>query len=637
MNLYISQYYQRALCLLALTLGHVSAHAKHITTFIPRSQGANTARELVGWQRELYRPLCVNYTALATTIEFTRSFDTCHIANELFSTNRLTFAGSQYPDRKKTDIIADYFGLPTNFHGTLAIKPRIENVILDFNYYFGLNDWFPGLYARVHMPVAHTRWSLGLDDCIACGDKYRGCTVFPGCYMYSGQPTSNPSSQAVCTEAAAPITCPPTAGPPSCPTVALPQRCIPCCPVNSTLNPQNPQLNPQVQFRNANCTTQSLREALSGNFTFGDMVEPWRYGRFDFCPRSKTTLADIDVIVGLNLAEGDFGHFGLFGMGVFPTGNRPTGKWIFEPIVGNGRHWELGGGLTCHLSAFDLCSPHNIGFYIEGNVTYVCKTHQVRSFDFKNNGLLSRYMLLKEYDTMGNYAQTMINAINFNTRNCEVRVGFKADVSGKLFIAAGGWEVDLGYNFYYREREKICIKTTCPCAIDSRRFGIKGVEGVCCEQYAITNNTIVGGKVFSMSPLNATQNNATMFIAQIDSSSPVTTSECDDNTCVCLAWNSTPIQAGDSVPVSNLTPTNMPPYYGPATTPATIISCADLDPHSAEQCRMLTHKVFFHIGRMFEKSYYCPHVGIGGEIEFNGRKSSGLSQWGVWVKGGLMF
>ncbi len=631
-------------CFLSVSLTS-EIYSHNITTFIPRSQGANTARELAGWQRLLYRPYQENYAAIQLTTEYTHSRDTRCLAQKLFSTDRLTFAGSQYaplpgtelPPRQATDIIADYFGLGTQFHGTLLIRPKIENVIIDLNFYFGLNDWFPGLYFRIHTPITHTRWSLGLDDCRSCGDKYRDCTVFPQCYMYSGQP---PMGEAVCN----------LAGPTECPTVALPRRTDPyCCPINTTLNPQNPQLNLSTstafnsnaiypQFRNNNCTTQSLREALDGNFTFGDMVEPWKFGRFSFCPRSKSGLADIDCIVGLNMAEGGYGHFGLFGIAVFPTGSRVTGRWIFEPIVGNGRHWEAGIGLSTHLSLCDYMSPNNIGFYIEGYASYMFKAHQIRSFDFKNNGLLSRYMLLKEYDTSGNYMQRMISAINFATRKCEVKIGLQADVSAKVFAVSNCWEFEAGYNFYFRDREKICIKTDCPCAIDSRRFGIKGLQGVCCIQYNVNADNLVVGPSQGTVPLNATQNDATMFSDTFPPSAPAVAGDCEapaTGDCICLTWNSPTLAAGESINLNGLI--NAGYTVADNTTPATIISCADLDPCSAAQGRMMTHKIFFNIGYSFRNSCYEPFFAVGGEIEFDGYKHNALPQWGAWLKTGLMF
>ena len=53
----------------------------------------------------------------------------------------------------------------------------------------------------------------------------------------------------------------------------------------------------------------------------------------------------------------------------------------------------------------------------------------------------------------------MINAINFATRNCEVSIGLKADASAKVCFVTAGWQLDIGYNVFFQEAEKVCIKT----------------------------------------------------------------------------------------------------------------------------------------------------------------------------------
>ena len=560
-----------------------------LTTFIPRSQGENTAREMVGWQRQLYKYYDENYAVTALTVEYTRSFDTECIAHKIFGTNCLSFQGSQANDRDPDAIVADYFGLPTDFKGTLAIKPLIQNIIIDLNMYFGLDAWTPGLYLRVHAPVTHTRWTLGLDDCVACDDHFRGATKFPDCSMFSGTATQQ------------------------------------SCPVNANLNPPS-------SLSNQNCTTQSIREALSGKFTFGDMTKQWQFGKFSFCPRSKTGIPDIDVILGWNLIHNDYAHAGFFGVIVIPTGTRPKGHYIFEPILGDGRHWKLGGGFSGHISLCEDLSAQtfNTGIYIDARLVKAFKTDQIRSFDFINNGLLSRYILLKEYNTNDSYNGNMINAINFATRNCEVSIGLVADISAKLFIGGNGWDLDIGYNFFLREAETVCIKTECPCPLDQKLLAIKGLEGAGCVIYNVNEEQEAVPPSQGCARLNADQPDTTMFNPELQEKSasvepPVTN--------VCLSWNSKRIT--EATPVNQLeqdgfiladTTTGPPPY----------VTCADLDPCSAAQGRMITHKVFGHINYTFD-SCHTPFVGIGAEGEFDACNHNALQHWGVWLKAGAAF
>ena len=95
-----------------------------------RSQASNTARQLVGWQ-ELINTLPENpekkvYGAFASTVEYQRSFDSRAIADYLLGCPTLSFKGSQVANRNNSrDLVADYFGLPTDFKGKLTIAPVI--------------------------------------------------------------------------------------------------------------------------------------------------------------------------------------------------------------------------------------------------------------------------------------------------------------------------------------------------------------------------------------------------------------------------------------------------------------------------------------------------------------------------------
>ena len=56
--------------------------------------------------------------------------------------------------------MAENFYLPTDFSSEITIQPRVENFLVDFNFYLGLDEWCNGLYFRVHTPICHTRWNM---------------------------------------------------------------------------------------------------------------------------------------------------------------------------------------------------------------------------------------------------------------------------------------------------------------------------------------------------------------------------------------------------------------------------------------------------------------------------------------------
>jgi len=95
------------------------------------------------------------------------------------------------------------------------------------------------------------------------------------------------------------------------------------------------------------------REQLSSNFLqymrcskpFGDMKQQLHYGRIYQGALKKTRLAEIRGTLGYNFVLDCDYHGGFFVQLSIPTGNKRCSKYLFEPIVGNGKHIELGGGV----------------------------------------------------------------------------------------------------------------------------------------------------------------------------------------------------------------------------------------------------------------------------------------------------
>ena len=373
--------------------------------------------------------------------------------------------------------------------------------------------------------------------------------------------------------------------------------------------------------------TDDIVKALSGKFLFGEMQEPWHYGRFYSGTKGRAGVADCDLILGYDFWQSDTYHLGFYGQVVAPTGTKPSARYIFEPIVGNGHHWELGLGISGHLVLWERDTNHSLAIYLEGNATHLFKNSQHRSFDFCKNGLLSRYMLLKELDDTLVSTGKLINGIDFATRLVNVSIAIKGDISAKLSYRSPCLIFDLGYNFYGQTRESLsCVSN------DSRLVGIKGTEGVCGLGYQVqgTQPPLTFGPLVAQIPLNSTQSDATIRRGALtdNAQSPATQSP-QDIVVTAFSRQTGSIEGTDVIPafVSN---------------PPVVLSSSDLHLRSGEMPTMVTHKVFGYFGYNFADCdrFYNPYLGIGGELEVDGlvcSERSSLNQWGIWVKGGLEF
>lgn len=324
-------------------------------------------------------------------------------------------------------------------------------------------------------------------------------------------------------------------------------------------------------------------ESMTGTRSFGE-VEPLRYGKIAGA-QSKSGIAALEWIFGYDFINRETAHFGMNFRVAAPTGSRTKGKYFFEPRVGNGKLWEVGIGFTSHVRVWEKDAEQELGFFVDVNLTHLCKGTEHRSFDFCKNGFYSRYILLKEFDNQGEFIEKMLPAINVTTLKCSVSNDIQVDAVLMFGYTYNDFIFDIGYNGWIRSREKVSIKGSIP----ENRYGLKGV------QYAAS--PITG------QPLNTTESSATIFETQ-------------------------PIVSDGLLP--------------------TFISTFDLNPKSAASPLLLTHKFFTHFAHTFlNTSDYpiSPFIGIGAEIEFEGINSRNavqpdrttMGQASVWLKGGISY
>lgn len=326
----------------------------------------------------------------------------------------------------------------------------------------------------------------------------------------------------------------------------------------------------------------SFKNAFTGCVRFGQMQDPYRYGLVNGA-QSHKGVADLYLALGWNPIVSDNGFFGFNLRTVIPTGSHITGTYMFEPVLGNGRHWELGVGLDGRVRVWEKLGEQELLIRIMGNFMHQFSAHQRRSFDFGCNNFGSRFILLKEFDSAGNYTGRLSPAINHTTLNCSVRADLYADmIFMGYYTNSNGFLCDFGYNGFIRSREKIHLNECFP----HNRYGFKGVQDV----------TTTGP---SPSLLNTTESGATLFEAPPG---------LPDISPVFLTTNDIDIQSG----------------------------CSPL---------IVTHKIFGDLSYGWDMCHTHPFIAIGGEIEFEGINTRNtvryqrttLAQWGLWLKGGIAF
>lgn len=624
-----------------------------------RSQGVDAARELVGVTHliNLYNKESF-YGVAALTVEGTRSFKPGRIFNCLFgpfdncnttcstscstpcdtscndcdtdSSRCIQISGSRVAGRAATDWLADYFGLPTDFQSTVCFKPKVSNAIADFNLYFGLDGLACGLWARIDAPFVHTKWDL----------DYCERVTAPGVNGYDAGYFGS---------------------------VAVPRT----------------QLRYEfTEFANGGRGLFFQNLAQSNQNVF---VEPLKASKMSTCSLSKNGVAEVRFDLGYNFAQGENYHFGIAARVAAPTGNRPLGEWLFEPIVGNGHHWEFGGMITSHWTMWrNACNDASIGLYVDAKITHLFRTRQVRSFDLVGRPN-SRYMLAERLDVpvanlfanplpgdvagsqapVAQFKNLLTPVANLTTLDVKVSSGVQADVVALLNFSKCDYSFDIGYNFWGRSCQKIRLA----CCDDSTEFA--------------TRNWALKG-------------DANVYGFQRTGGTPIALSATESKATINSGTNTTP--GNDFVITDRANPGIDNPQFARSAAGATGVgNNIDISPTDLVQTRTsndpifltnqdvdlvaarsrgLSSKVFAHLSYTWNDCYECitPFLGIGGKAEFahkggsrccgndsscdtgacaseclstaninvnpvtpNCCKTCNLSEWGVWIKGGFAF
>lgn len=612
-----------------------------------RSQSMDAARELVGWTNEvnLYDMEKI-YGSFAITPEYTKSFRPHKLAECLFGSDLvkntssssdscssscddercINISGSRAAAaRGAGDWLADYFGLATDFDGQICFEPRVSNFLVDLNLYVGLDEWYNGLYFRVHAPITHAKYDLNFKEKTATAE---GALGYDEGYM----------SEAAVTHA-------------------------------------NVVQNATAFFDGSSAPN------LGNTVTFKKLCAAKMRCKSD----SETGLADLRMALGWNfLSEEDY-HMGLNFRVAAPTGNAPKGEYVFEAIVGNGNHWEVGVGLSSHVILWrSETEDKHFGFYMDANVMHLFETKQRRTFDLK--GLPnSRYMLAEKLGTpvtdlfanavagdqagseapSAQFKNELAPVANFSTQDVDVSVGAAGDVVAMFNYTSGGFAWDLGYNFWGRSCEKIKCRSNDNCDTDCNTDCITFAENT----WALKGDAhVYGFNETGNAPiaLSATQGGATAASqANIHGGKNFSVTNPNDAASILVAVQNPNIDNAQFARViaannvgNNIETTSAGGTQTRTSKDSVFIAATDFDYDGAET-RGISHKVFTHLSYAWvDKEDWVPYLGVGAMAEFGSNPSSvcdneasssscdtscdscqkcSLSQWGVWVKGGVSF
>jgi len=174
---------------------------------------------------------------------------------------------------------------------------------------------------------------------------------------------------------------------------------------------------------------------------------------------ARTGLNNIETILGWKFLRKDWCKLGVHVALQSPTGDRPTGEWLWEPRLGT-QHWGLGAGAD---AKFKLWKDGNksLKLYLDFHYRYQFEDTEKRTLGIKNvltgtnysKHILSHYYLLGR---LGKYC--LFPAANLLTRDVDVKPGSQIDTFAALNFNWGKFVFDLGYNIFWKEEENVSMQ-----------------------------------------------------------------------------------------------------------------------------------------------------------------------------------
>jgi hypothetical protein len=344
-------------------------------------------------------------------------------------------------------------------------------------------------------------------------------------------------------------------------------------------------VNPDLPFAVANMT-QAFNQAA------------WNYSKIDTPDqsKSKTALGDIEFKVGYEWLTHEPCHMETYVGLRIPTGNKGDNEFLFEPIVGYGKHfgvmWGGAAGVAIwHSEDYDK----KLRIEYAAHSEYLFRHEQIRSFDLQNkpwSRFLPVYANLEQAqeaaalnDTDALQAQFLSTpGINVFTQPLSITPGYLYDMNTAVVFSACTFYGEVGYNLFARVAENVSLKQPWILGPALKHFDgagqtstIRDITGNVILENAILNPVVVPGFGNNIQP----------------------------------------------IPLAN---------YSQA-----IIQETDLNLASASTPAMLTQTVYGVLGYVNDDRKFPLFCDIGGAATFSKSSNAIVERWTIWGKVGVSF
>lgn len=388
---------------------------------------------------------------------------------------------------------------------------------------------------------------------------------------------------------------------------------------------------------------ESMTQAFqNGSFVNGDEYhssynKPFQlnFGRIPYGKITTIRIGDIKVGAGYKVHTCENGSLDIGVKVSCPTGNVPQAQYILEPIFGKAGHWGFGGETTGHYNLWKNDeATSGLNLWMQAEIMHLVHGRRPnwRSFDLKQNGPGSKYLVIQHYapfnatrDGSTRVHGRIDQAINLTTM--PVKSSFKVEGSAALLFDFyhNNWNGALGTEFYGRSKESL--------SIDHEQFLRNNIAHL--NDYAVLGRQIGYDSEYLRVTAAGTNVNQGSYVALY--------------LCEPLATINKS-EARVTVTAPGITP---PPYTFPNTTTRDVTKVKDariaanripaslsdaLDICGAQAARMFNAKISGQVGYTWKDNCYRPNLSITSDILFtDANTNSSINMWSVGMQGSIAF
>lgn len=309
----------------------------------------------------------------------------------------------------------------------------------------------------------------------------------------------------------------------------------------------------------------------------GALVGNMNFGKIDGS-RSTTKVGNFTAALGYDVMNKENMHLGMALLGLVNGNGKSDAVYMFEPSVGTGGRHGLGGRVDGHVRLYEK-DDMEFNLYLKADVVHLFDATVKRTYDITKHGAWSRYILFKEFPTLGLAASAdgVVHGGNFTTLQAKVGMDVMYNVDLVLGYTNGSLGVNVGYGLFGHSKEE---HKSWVDAFTTKNYGALAIT--IADYRADTGEDLV-----------------------ID---------------VKIHGGSATFAAADD-------------EVNGATT---VVTLANLDTNSAMNPSAMVHRVHGDVNYRWEDNEWAPHVGAGAGAEF-GSNNAALRQWGVHAHFGICF